>query len=166
MPTSTAAPTTDEAFARFSDTLDAAGLRAALAYLLGLTDYRFIAIFRFEEGMANAAVFYDRENPDVLAVDEVSDRATYCCYVRETRGVFKTADAMQDPRLEGHVSRDVVQSYCGVPVMTSEGQVLGTLCHYDLVPRDLEQVDLGLMLQVGSRLVQSNLVPPYPHKAG
>ena len=39
----TAALKTDEAFARFSDTLDAAGLRAALAYLLGLTDYRFIA---------------------------------------------------------------------------------------------------------------------------
>ena len=42
---SAAAPTTDEAFACFSDTLETAGLRAALACLLGLTDYRFIASF-------------------------------------------------------------------------------------------------------------------------
>ena len=160
----TAALKTDEAFARFSDTLEAAGLRAALAYLLGLTDYRFIAIFRFAEGRANAAVFYDRENPDVWAVDEVSASATYCCYARDARGVFKTADAMLDPRLAGHVAREVVQSYCGVPVMTAEGEILGTLCHYDLVPRDPEQVDLMLMLQVASRLVQRCLVPPYPHK--
>ena len=163
---SAAAPTTDEAFARFSDRLESTGLRAALAYLLGLTDYRFIAIFRYHEGMANAAVFYDRENPNVVAVDEVSDRATYCCYVRNSRGVFMTADALHDPRLEDHVSRAVVQSYCGVPVMTSDGEVLGTLCHYDQVPRDPEQVDMGLMLQVASRLAQNNLVPPYPQKAG
>ena len=159
------APTTDEAFARFSDTLQNAGLRAALAYLLGLTDYRFIAIFRYEEGMANAAVYFDRENPEVMAVDEVPDRATDCCYVRDSRGVFKTADAMHDPRLEDHASRAVVQSYCGVPVMTPDGEVLGTLCHYDLVPRDPEQIDIGLMLQVASRLAQQNLVPPYPHQA-
>ena len=50
--------------------------------------------------------------------------------------------------------------------MTSEGEVLGTLCHCDWVPRDPEQVDMGPMLQVASRLVQRNLVPPYPHKAG
>ena len=42
----TETPTTDQAFKRFSDTFDAEGLRAALAYLLRLTDFRFIAIFR------------------------------------------------------------------------------------------------------------------------
>ena len=48
--------------------------------------------------MANAAAFYDRENPHVLTVDEVPDRATCCCYVRDSRGVFMTADAMHDQR--------------------------------------------------------------------
>lgn len=159
-----AKPTTEEAFARFSDTLEAGGLRAALAYLLSLTDYRFIAIFRYEDGMANAAVFYDRDNPDVLAVDEVSDRATYCCYVRESGKMFMTPDAVHDRRLDDHAMRTVVQSYCGVPVMTPDGEVLGTLCHYDLVPRDPEQIDLALMLQVASALVQRQRVPPYPRR--
>ncbi len=162
----TETPTTDQAFKRFSDTFDAEGLRAALAYLLRLTDFRFIAIFREHDGSANTEVFYDRENPEVLAADERPDIATYCGYVRETRNVFKTADALQDQRLDGHVSREAVQSYCGVPVMTAEGEVLASLCHWDEVPRDPEQVDLMLMLQVASWLAQRNLVVPYRHKTG
>ncbi len=155
---------TEEAFARFLHALDKQGLRPALALLLGPTDYRFIAIFRFEDGKANAAVFYDRENPAVLRVDEVPASATYCCFARDARGAFITADAMQDPRLVNHVAREAVRAYCGVPLMTAEGEILGTLCHYDLVPRDPEQVDMALILQVASALVQRELVPPYPQR--
>ena len=138
------------------------GLRAALAYLLKLTDYRFIGIFRFQDGMATAAVHYDRENPEVLRSEEVPDTATYCCYVRDSRGVFTTADALADPRTESHPAREVVRAYYGVPVMDPEGTILATLCHYDLVPRDPEQVDLSLMLAVSSSLASGNHVPPYP----
>lgn len=155
---------TEESFARFQHALDSEGLRPALALLLSQTDYRFIAIFRFENGKANAAVFYDRDNPAVLSVDEVPASATYCCYARDARGAFTTADAMLDPRLLTHVAREVVRAYCGVPLMTSEGEILGTLCHYDLVPREPEQVDMALMLQVASALVQRQLVPPYPQR--
>jgi GAF domain-containing protein len=158
----TPAPIGADTFDTFSKTLGASGLRPALAYLLGLTDYRFIAIFRFQDGKANAAVFYDREQPDLLAAEEVPASATYCCYARDARGVFTTANALEDPRLTNHVAREVVQAYCGVPVMTAEGEILGTLCHYDLVPRDPAQIDLPLMLQVASLLAQRDLVPPYP----
>ena len=159
-----AAIATEDSFARFLRVLDSQGLRPALAMLLSETDYRFIAIFRFEDGKANAAVFYDRDNPAVLSVDEVPASATFCCFARDARGVFTTADAMLDPRLVDHVARTVVRAYCGVPLMTSEGEILGTLCHYDLVPRAPEQVDLALMLQVASALVQRQLVPPYPQR--
>ena len=155
----------DETFVRFAATLEASGLRAALTYLLGLTDYRFIAIFRFDGDKANAAVYVDCDNPDVLGVDEAPASATYCCYVRDSRGVFSTANAMSDPRLIDHAEREVVMSYCGVPVMTPEGEILGTLCHYDVVPRDPNQVDLMLVLQVASLLGRRGLVPPYPQAA-
>lgn len=155
-------PGTEAAFTQFTTMLDAGGLRPALRYLLGLTDYRFIALYRFQDGMANAAVHVDRDNPDVLQAHEVPASATYCCFVRDSRGLFSTADAMSDPRLASHVAREVVKAYSGVPVMTPEGEILGTLCHYDLVPRDPRQVDLPLMLQVSSLLAQRDLVPPYP----
>ena len=150
------------AFEHFEDILAHSGLRAGLAHLLEQTDYRFIGIFRFENGKANAAVHYDRENPDVLQAQEVPDTATYCSYVRQERSAFTTANALADERLVGHPARAVVAAYCGVPVMDPEGVVLGVLCHYDLVPRDPQQVDLHLMVQVASALEQRGLVPPYP----
>lgn len=156
---------TKASFDTFSRTLQASGVRAALAYLLGLTDYRFISIFQFENGQANAAVYFDRENPQLLGVDEVPDTATYCCYVRDSGGAFMTANAMQDPRLEHHPARASVSAYCGVPVMDPEGVLIGTLCHYDVVPRDLQQIDMELMVQVASALAYGGHVPPYPRAA-
>ncbi len=158
----TAVQASQAAFDEFSRTLSSSGLRPALAYLLSLTDYRFIAIFRFENGKANAAVYVDRENPEVLGVAEVPEQATYCCFVRDSGGVFMTADSMQDPRVEGHVARAAVRAYCGVPVMDAEGAMMGTLCHYDVVPRDPKQIDLELMVQVASALAYGDHVPPYP----
>jgi hypothetical protein len=52
-----------------------------------------------------------------------------------------------------------------VPLMDSAGTLLGTLCHYDLVPRDPKQVDLELMLNVASFLTLGGHVPPYPGTA-
>ena len=158
----TAVQARQAAFETFSRTFATSGLRPALAYLLSLTDYRFIAIFQFEDGKANAAVYVDRENPLVLAVDEVPQEATYCCFVRDSDGVFMTADSMQDPRLETHPKRPALRAYCGVPVMDAEGTIIATLCHYDVVPRDPTQIDLELMVQVGSALAYGGHVPPYP----
>lgn len=154
-----------ERFASFTSVLDARGLRAALAELLMATDYRFIAIFRFEGERANAAVFFDRENPQVQAIDEVPSSATYCVFARSSRSEFATDDAMADARLVDHVAREQVRAYCGVPIMTPEGEVLGTLCHYDLVPREASQIDLALMCQVASTLEQRGAVPPYPARS-
>ena len=155
---------TEAHFRQFDAILSASGVRAALAWLVGLTDYRFIAIFRFEAGQATAAVFHDRENPEQLTTDEVPDTATYCCYVRDSRGVFSVADAAADPHTAAHPARDAVRAYCGVPLLTAEGELLGTLCHYDLLPRDPEQIDLPLLLQVASRLALGGFVPPYPKR--
>ncbi|AOW12143.1 hypothetical protein LPB72_14300 [Hydrogenophaga crassostreae] len=161
-PTPTPTPRTADSFQRFSQILNASGARDALAYLLSLSDYRFIGIFRFQDGKANAAIHYDRESPEVLSATEVPDTATYCCYVRDSNGVFTTANALEDRRLDQHPARETVLAYCGVPVMGPSGHLLGTLCHYDLVPRDPEQLDMELLLQVAVALEQGDHVPPYP----
>lgn len=82
--------------------------------------------------------------------------------MRDGNGVFTTADALADPRLSEHVARQVVRGYCGVPVIDAEGALLGTLCHYDTVPRDPGQIDFELMVQVASTLASGGHVPPYP----
>ncbi len=155
----------NRAFADFAVKHRSEGLRPALAQLLKMTDYRFIGIWRFEDGKANAVVHYDRENPEVTTSSEVPETATYCCYVRETGQPFKTPNALVDERLAEHPAREAVATYCGVPVMDSFGNILGTLCHYDVVPRDPEQISIPLMLNVASYLALGGHVPPYQSSA-
>ena len=155
-------PSTEVAFATFSGVLATLGLREALAFLVKLSDYRFIGIFRFEDGRANAAVHVDREHPEVLTLDEVPETATYCCRIRDGGAAFTTVHASADVRLREHVARDVVQSYCGIPLTDREGVFIGTLCHYDVVPRAADRLDLSLLLQVASALAKPGVVPPYP----
>ncbi|MEJ8852296.1 GAF domain-containing protein [Variovorax rhizosphaerae] len=158
-------PTANQLFADFVVTFKSQGLRDALAMLLMKTDYRFIGIWRFKDGKASAAVHYDRQDPGALTATEVPDTATYCCFVRESGAPFKTPNALVDERLNSHPAREAVLSYCGVPVMDSYGNILGTLCHYDVVPRNPEQIDLRLMLSVASYLALGGHVPPYPGEA-
>lgn len=147
---------------RFTDILASSGAREALAYIVGLSDYRFIGIFRFKNGRANAAIHYDRENPEVMSATEVPDTATYCCYVRDSKGIFTTVDASSDERLTQHPARETILAYCGVPILEPDGHLLGTLCHYDVVPRDTDHLDLQLLMQVAGLLEQGGHVPPYP----
>lgn len=158
-------PDNKRVFANFAVKVHGAELREALADLLRLTDYRFIGIWRMQGGKANAAVHYDRENPEQLSAVEVPATATYCCYVRESGQPFRTPNALVDARLTAHPAREQVLSYCGVPIMDSSGEILGTLCHYDVVPRDPEQIDIELMLNVASFLALGQHVPAYPKHA-
>ena len=153
------------AFSVFSKLLASDGLRAALYSLLRRTDYRFISIFRFKDGKATSAVHVDREDLSLLQASEVPDTATYCCYVRDGNGAFVTADTLADTRTEGHPAREAVRAYCGIPLVDAEGGFIGTLCHYDLVPRDPAQLDVALLAQVAAAIAASGLVPPYPEGA-
>ena len=89
-------------------------LRSALAYLLSHTNYRYIAVFRFRDELVESVAYYDRDHPDVEQVDTAIISATYCCYVRDTKGVFTTANAMLDDRTLGHPKRECLAAYCYV----------------------------------------------------
>ena len=65
-----------------------------------------------------------------------------------------------DPRAPTGSSSDerqVLRAYCGVPIVSAAGRLLGTLCHYDAVPRDPAQLDVDLLAQVSIEIVQSGL---------
>jgi GAF domain-containing protein len=154
---------TRERFTRFSAILSTDGLRSALADVLVDTDYRYIALFRLNGDLASSAVFYDRFQPDVLLAPEVPATASYCAFTRDTKQPFVTANSLVDSRLDDHVSRESVRGYFGIPILTPEGEFLGTLCHYDVVPRDPTQVDMALMCEIASAVEQGGHVPPPPN---
>lgn len=149
-------------FATFERTLASQGLRAALATLIEHTPFRYVGIWRFEGDESAAAAHVDREHPDELRAGPVPSTATYCSNVRAAREPFVLADSADDARVAAHPAREAVRAYVGVPLVTPEGEILGTLCCYDAVPRATAQIDLALMAEVSSHLVYRGLVPPYP----
>lgn len=146
-------PPTDVAFRVFTKLLEAHGLRYALYSILRLTDYRCVSVFRLHDGMIRSLAHVDREDLAVQETTLSAESASYCCYVRTEGGPFTIVDSLLDPRVEGHDKQQTLRAYCGVPITSADGRLLGTLCHYDLVPRDPAQLNAALLAQVSSAIV-------------
>ncbi|QEL19262.1 GAF domain-containing protein [Limnoglobus roseus] len=134
--------------------LDRDGVRPALAFLNGTSGHRFSALFSFAADHTRNLYFYDRQNPDVAEGADHPIELTYCVYVREEGGPFLLADATVDERVMLHAAQFRVQSYCGVPLLSPTGQVVGTLCHYDVEPVEVRPEALALMLHFADLLAR------------
>ncbi|MDO9502984.1 PAS domain S-box protein [Falsiroseomonas sp.] len=73
-----------------------------------------------------------------LAVDETPRAIAFCNTAIEGSAVYQVPNAVLDPRHADNplvVSEPGVRFYAGAPLLTPEGQALGTLCVIDTVPR-------------------------------
>ncbi len=121
------------------------GPRAALAYLNSLTDHRFTSLYRFDDEVLRNVTFYDRERPDVDRCEDLPVMASYCVFVRDSGAKFMTQEARGDQRLNNHPKQNTVQSYCGVPLLSNDGTMFGTICHFDFKPGRIADLDVELL---------------------
>ena len=135
----------DKAVAELRTIVGMHGLRAGLIFLNGLAGHRFSALYQFADQTLRNLYFYDRENPEIESADEIPVTASYCVFLRDTGGLFHTSDALRDDRVRSHPKREQIQAYCGVPVFDTAGTVFGSVCHFDLEPRVIADVDVDLM---------------------
>ncbi|HYH43220.1 MAG TPA: GAF domain-containing protein [Burkholderiales bacterium] len=138
--------------------LGAGDTRAALIFLNGLTEHRFTALYRFDKETLQNLYFFDRENPQQESTEDIPVMASYCAFVRDRNSLFSTPDSLQDERVRDHPKRQVVQSYCGVPLRDESGDMFGTICHFDFRPRPISDENVELMEAVAPLLKQS--IPP------
>lgn len=134
--------------AQLKQFVDARQFRRALMLLNGTTPFRFSALYRFTPSGAANLVIYDKTGDVPAALLVVPPGASYCEIVRDTQQSFITFDSHADARLRQHVSRDFVQSYVGFPVTSSDGSLIGTLCHFDYVPHDANEPLFALSQQL------------------
>jgi GAF domain-containing protein len=137
------------------------GVRAAVAYLNSLTTHRFTSLYQFEGETLRNLIFYDRENPEIEKCSDIPVLASYCVFVRESGVMFATDDALQDERVLSHPKRETVQSYCGVPLLDRDGEMFGTICHFDFKPGRVADADVEL-LECMAPLLQSNFEKTAP----
>jgi anti-sigma regulatory factor (Ser/Thr protein kinase) len=75
-----------------------------------------------------------------LKLNEISREVSFCANVIEQEGLFVVPDALDDARYRDHalVRGDPhVRFYAGAPLVTRDGDALGTLCVIDRRPRTL-----------------------------
>lgn len=125
--------------------LETDGIRAALRFLNARAPHRFTGIYRPEPPVLRSLMLFDRENPTLQAGLDAPLRETYCSIVAETGAPFATADPAHDPRVSDHPAGAAVLSYSGVPLRDESGTTIGTLCHFDVVPRPIPDEELSLM---------------------
>lgn len=136
----------------FLSTLDAQGPSAALAYLNEGVPHRYSAIYRLSNGMFENVYLHDKRGeviPAFLAAVPFTD--SFCQFVRRDLP-FSTADSATDPRLDGHRYQGVVMSYHGVPIVDEDGEILGTLCHFDIDAYDLSDPEFVLLQEAAGPL--------------
>ena len=72
----------------------------------------------------------------------------FCGHAIRQREVFVVPDALEDPRFAKHalvVDPPRARSYAGVPLVTPQDHVLGTLCVIDFVPRKFDPKQIGTL---------------------
>ena len=133
----------------FTSILRSRGTQASVDYLNAGVPHRYTGVYRIESGMFRNVVLTDKLGeikPEYLEV--VPFEASFCQFVvRE--GVFRTENSALDARLDGHPYQGVVVCYHGVPMMGRDGELLGTLCHFDLQDHDIQDGEFQLLTMAG-----------------
>lgn len=67
------------------------------------------------------------------------------CQFTFDQGQFRTNNSAVDDRLTGHPYKGVINSYHAVPVVSADGKVRGTICHFDTDALPLLDEDFELL---------------------
>lgn len=127
---------TETIVAGFEELLHEGDLFGALHWLNRTTTYRFTGVYYFEPGVVKSLTLADREAPDLRVGRDVPWFDSYCMMTAENGQECEIQNAVADDRLTSHAARTTVLSYCAVLLRMPDGEALGTLCHYDVVPKD------------------------------
>ncbi|WP_426390807.1 guanylate cyclase [Variovorax sp. R-27] len=144
-------------FNAFAAVLKARGARAALAYLNDGVPHRFSGVYRIDgDNLRNVLLVDKRGEIRPAFLEVVPMDASFCQFVVRD-GLFRTNNSATDARLDGLPYQGVVVSYHAVPLVDSDRVLVGTLSHFDLIERSIDDSEFELLYQAGHLL--SDFVP-------
>lgn len=128
------------------------GLIAGLEILNRRVPHRFTAIYRLADGVMHNVALVDKEKSvDAFELQAVPLTDSFCNFVLKD-GFFITTQSGTDPRLEGHPYSGIVGSYVGVPIPDANGELNGTLCHFDFKDYPISDAEFRLLERLAQTL--------------
>lgn len=135
-------------------TLLSGGMRAAIIFLNHQTTFRFTAVYRFDRDTLHNLCFYDRQSPHIESSPDIPVLASYCVFVRDLKQTFSMVNSHRDERVRDHPKRISVQAYCGVPLLDNNGNMFGSICHFNIEPMPIDEMDVALLEMMGGLITE------------
>ena len=132
------------------------GIRAALQFINQLSPHRFTALYRFSDRNLINHFYYDRTNPAITRSPDNLLENSYCIFLKNSGKSFSLADSTSDDRVREHPKRMVILSYIGVPLITSAGDMIGSVCNFDPSPYPDNPLTLDLLETLAGLLAEDH----------
>ena len=141
-------------YTQLSDSLNTGGLEAGLQFLNQRVDHRFTAVYRLQDMVLHHVELVDKVTDDDFdrgGLQSVPLGDSFCQFVLRD-GFFRTSRTTGMEALDGHPYQGVMESYVGLPLMSSPDTMFGTLCHFDFGERPLSDEEFTFLQRVARLL--------------
>lgn len=129
------------------------GLQEGLRFLNGRVAHRFSAVYRLEDQMLHNVQLVDKveDGFDRTALQSLPLGDSFCQFVMRD-GLFRTSKTSELDTLDGHPYKGVLESYVGLPLMKTPGELYGTLCHFDFAEKAVSDEEFDYLQKVARLL--------------
>ena len=130
------------------------GLTSALEVLNTGVQHRYTALYRLDHLVLKNIELIDKAKEaksEMLSAVPLTD--SFCQFVLRD-GAFLTSDSSREQVLDGHPYQGVMMAYHGVPVVDAQGELFGSLCHFDFEKRPLSDTQYAHLSGVAMALGQ------------
>lgn len=132
--------------------LEKEGVLPALRFLNGRTPHRFTAMYLFDKDQLENQFLVDESDDSNTSMESIPVSASYCIFVRNLERLFVVNDSTTDERVQGHPKQREIKSYCGVPLLDWDGNMYGTVCHFDFDAHSFSDLEIELLESLGTLL--------------
>lgn len=148
----------DQTYDKMTEALMRDGLVGALKVLNDRVPHRYSAVYRMAlDDYLVIVAFVDKQlKPCPSFLLSVHHAVSFCQFTMKHEDGFRTSNSAKDKRLDGHPYQGLVNSYHGVPFMSTDGWFKGTICHFDKAALPLSDEDFEL-LRLAARIFPIHL---------